>query len=178
MLRRVKKEVCGYLISWWFVKTFWMPIFGLHEWLKNRPRLPVLEASIIGNKVRRLASFSLDRFQMDPNCGDLNNRDEGKVCPEKYFWNLADYIECGLAALLDLGYHEALFLLNWIYPWLMFLFRMGNFENGKFRVENWSEKFMMSNQPSLSWVSSPKPSSSSRLISARCLKEYLTKNPK
>ena len=83
MLRRVKKEVWGYLISWWFVKTFWMPIFGLHEWLKNRPRLPVLEASIIGNKVRRLASFSLDRFQMDPNCGDLNNRDEGKVCPEK-----------------------------------------------------------------------------------------------
>ena len=74
MLRRVKKEVCGYLISWWFVKTFWMPIFGLHAWLKNRPRLPVLDASIIGNKVRRLASFSLDRLQMDPSWGDEDGR--------------------------------------------------------------------------------------------------------
>ena len=75
MLRRVKKEVCGYLISWWFVKTFWMPIFGLHAWLKNRPRLPVLDASIIGIKVRRLASFSLVRFQIGSNSGDVDNRE-------------------------------------------------------------------------------------------------------
>ena len=46
-----------------------MPIFGLHAWLKNRPRLPVLEASIIGIKVRRLGSFSLDWFYIHRNRG-------------------------------------------------------------------------------------------------------------
>ena len=97
MLRRVKKEVCGYLISWWFVKTFWMPIFGLHEWLKNRPRLPVLDASIIGIKVRRLASFSLNRFRMNPSWGDVDNREAPRF-PDP---SIKDYVrvrleECAL----------------------------------------------------------------------------------
>ena len=52
-----------------------MPILGLHEWLKNRPRLPVLDASIIGIKVRRLASLSLVRFQIGSNSGDVDNRE-------------------------------------------------------------------------------------------------------
>ena len=167
MLRRVKKEVCGYLISWWFVKTFWMPIFGLHEWLKKRPRLPVLDASIIGIKVRRLASFSLDWFQMTPNSGKIGSL------------SILDYVKVDL--------EKCALKPGWLYrtwsdritgPWLSWSIILVELNlsmvdvfisNRTFQVGNCSENLIMSNQPSLSWVSSPKPSSSSRLISARCL---------